>query len=341
MGKISVIGAGSWGTALAQTLAAAGNEVVIWARKPEVADAITKEHHNPRYLSGMMLSDSISATSNLRECAEHAEALVIVTPSRLMRQFAQDLCPIAEKDTPIVICSKGVEEGTGLLPVQVFEEVLGNIDRLAALSGPNHAEEVILGVPAGTVIASRSRATAHYFRDLFTTSYFRCYTSPDYVGVELCAAFKNVIAIAVGAAYGAGFGDNTAAMIMTRGMAEMSRLVKACGGDALTVMGLAGAGDLIATCTSEHSRNRSFGKALAQGATLGGFEKRTHMVVEGAVACQTICPLAEKHNVELPITTAVRSLVWEGAPIEPLAADLFKRPLTTEFWGLAEAGETH
>ena len=145
----------------------------------------------------------------------------------------------------------------------------------------------------------------------------------------------------MGAAYGFGFGDNTAAMIMTRGMAEMSRLVKACGGDALTVMGLAGAGDLIATCTSEHSRNRSFGKALAQGATLGGFEKRTHMVVEGAVACQTICPLAEKHNVELPITTAVRSLVWEGAPIEPLAADLFKRPLTTEFWGLAEAGEEH
>ena len=304
MGKIAVIGAGSWGTALAQTLAAAGNEVVMWARKPEVAEAITKEHHNPRYLSGIMLSDSISATSNLRECAEHAEALVIVTPSRLMRQCAQDPCPIA------------------------------------ALSGPNHAEEVILGVPAGTVIASRSRATAHYFRDLFTTSYFRCYTSPDYVGVELCAAFKNVIAIAVGAAYGAGFGDNTAAMIMTRGMAEMSRLVKACGGDALTVMGLAGAGDLIATCTSEHSRNRSFGKALAQGATLGGFEKRTHMVVEGAVACQTICPLAEKHNVELPITTAVRSLVWEGAPIEPLAADLFKRPLTTEFWGLDEAGET-
>ena len=246
--------------------------------------------------------------------------------------------PLVDAETPIVICSKGVEEGTGLLPIQVFEEVLGNISRLAALSGPNHAEEVILGVPAGTVIASPSEATACYFRDLFTTAYFRCYTSFDYVGVELCAAFKNVIAIAVGASYGVGYGDNTAAMIMTRGMAEMSRLVKACGGDALTVMGLAGAGDLIATCTSEHSRNRTFGKALAQGATLGGFEKRTHMVVEGAVACQTICPLAEKHQVELPITTAVRALVWEGAPIEPLAANLFKRPLTTEFWGLAEAG---
>lgn len=338
MGKIAVIGAGSWGTALAQTLASGGNEVVMWARKEEVARSITEEHRNPRYLSGVMLADAISATSDLAECSQGAEALVIVTPSRLMRQFAEDLAPLVDAETPIVICSKGVEEGTGLLPVQVFEEVLGNISRLAALSGPNHAEEVILGAPAGTVIASPSEATACYFRDLFTTAYFRCYTSFDYVGVELCAAFKNVIAIAVGASYGVGYGDNTAAMIMTRGMAEMSRLVKACGGDALTVMGLAGAGDLIATCTSEHSRNRTFGKALAQGATLGGFEKRTHMVVEGAVACQTICPLAEKHQVELPITTTVRALVWEGAPIEPLAANLFKRPLTTEFWGLAEAG---
>lgn len=341
MGKIAVIGAGSWGTALAQTLAAGGNEVVMWARKVEVAQCICEEHRNPRYLNGVMLADSISATSDLRACAEGADALVIVTPSRLMRQFAQDLSSVVGLQTPIVICSKGVEEGTGLLPVQVFEEVLGNIDRLAALSGPNHAEEVILGIPAGTVIASASDTTACYFRDLFTTSFFRCYTSHDYVGVELCAAFKNVIAIAVGASYGSGFGDNTAAMIMTRGMAEMSRLVKACGGDALTVMGLAGAGDLIATCTSEHSRNRTFGKALAQGATLAGFEKRTHMVVEGAVACQTICPLAEAHQVELPITTAVRALVWEGASIEPLAADLFKRPLTTEFWGLAEAGKAN
>lgn len=337
MGKIAVIGAGSWGTALAQTLAAGGNEVAMWARKPEVARAITKEHRNPRYLSGVMLADSVTATSDLQAAAQGADALVIVTPSRLMRHFATELAGSVQQDTPIVICSKGVEEGTGLLPVQVFAEVLGNLDRLAALSGPNHAEEVILGVPAGTVIASQSEETARYFRDLFTTPFFRCYTSSDYVGVELCAAFKNVIAIAVGASYGAGYGDNTAAMIMTRGMAEMSRLVKACGGDALTVMGLAGAGDLIATCTSEHSRNRTFGKALAQGTTLAGFEKRTHMVVEGAVACQTICPLAEAHGVELPITTAVRALVWEGAPIEPLAVELFKRPLTTEFWGLADA----
>ncbi|MEF2655446.1 MAG: NAD(P)H-dependent glycerol-3-phosphate dehydrogenase [Eggerthellaceae bacterium] len=335
MGKIAVVGAGSWGTALAQTLASTGNEVCMWARKDEVANSITTAHRNPRYLSGIVLADGIYATSDLQECVADAESIVMVTPSRLTRSFAEQLSSWVPDTTPIVLCSKGVEEGTGMVPIQVFEEVLGGIDRLAALSGPNHAEEVVLGLPAGTVIASANSDIACYFRDLLTTSTFRCYTSSDYIGVELCAAFKNVIAIAVGASYGVGYGDNTAAMLMTRGMAEMSRLVTACGGDALTVMGLAGAGDLIATCTSEHSRNRTFGKALAQGGTLEGYEQRTHMVVEGALACKTICPLAERYNVELPITEAVRAIVWENGSLEMMAAELFNRPLTTEFWGLA------
>lgn len=336
MSKIAVIGAGSWGTALAQTLAMGGNEVCMWARKEEVTRSITQDHRNPRYLSGIVLNSLISATSDLSLCVENARALVIVTPSRLIRSFANQLKPLVSDATPIVICSKGVEEGTGMVPMQVFEEVLGNVSRLAALSGPNHAEEVVLGIPAGTVIASPDHHTACYFRDLFTTDTFRCYTSDDYVGVELCAAFKNVIAIAVGASYGMGYGDNTAAMLMTRGMAEMSRLVTACGGKAITVMGLAGAGDLIATCTSEHSRNRTFGKALAQGGTLEAYEKRTHMVVEGALACKTICPLAQRYDVELPIALAVRSIVWEHGALESIAQQLFNRPLTTEFWGLAD-----
>lgn len=340
MEKIAVIGAGSWGTALAQTLAAGGNAVRMWARKEEVARCITEEHHNPRYLSGIMLHASIEATSDLAQCVDGAQAIVVVTPSRLMRSFAEKLSTLLSSETPIIICSKGVEEGTGMVPMQVFEEVLGNINRLAALSGPNHAEEVVLGVPAGTVIASPNSEIACYFRDLFTTNSFRCYTSEDYIGVELCAAFKNVIAIAVGASYGMGYGDNTAAMLMTRGMAEMSRLVTACGGEALTVMGLAGAGDLIVTCTSEHSRNRTFGKALAQGGTLEAYEQRTHMVVEGALACKTICPLAQRYNVELPIATAVRSIVWEHGALESIAQQLFSRPLTTEFWGLTDS-EAH
>lgn len=338
MSKVAVIGAGSWGTALANTLADAGNAVVMWARKTEVAESISVQHVNPRYLSANVLNENVSATVDLAECCNGADAIVIVTPSRLMREFAEQLNALLSDDTPIVICSKGVEEGSGLLPVQVFDEVLGNLNRLAVLSGPTHAEEVIKRLPAGAVIASTSNETAVYFRDLFATSYFRCYTSSDYVGVELCAAFKNVMAIAVGAAYGSGYGDNTAAMLMTRGMAEMSRLVKMCGGDAVTVMGLAGAGDLVVTCTSEHSRNRSFGFQLAQsGGTVADFEQRTHMVVEGALACKTILPLAARFGVELPITTAVRAMVWDGAPVSQLGSELINRPLTTEFWGIVEA----
>ena len=332
--KVAVIGAGSWGTALAQTLAKSGNDVVMWARKKEVAVSITDEHINPRYLSDVTLSDHISATDDLSICVKDAEAVVVVVPSRLIRQFACDLKTHLSDDIPIIICSKGVEENTSLLPVEVFSEVLGSEERLAALSGPNHAEEVILGLPAATVIASSSDKTAEFFRDLFSTSRFRCYVSNDYLGVELCAAFKNVIAIAVGAAYGIGYGDNTAAMIMTRGMAEMGRLVQACGGEAITVMGLAGAGDLIATCTSEHSRNRAFGRELAQGVTVAEYEKKTHMVVEGALACKTISPLANHYKVELPITDIVRGVVWEDIDPQSAADKLFDRPLTTEFWGI-------
>lgn len=332
--KVAVIGAGSWGTALANVLAGNGNQVCMWARKSEVAEGISEAHHNPRYLSDVELDHSIRATTDLAEALEDVEAAVVVVPSHLLRDFAERMKPIVSETLPIILCSKGVEAGTMLLPVEIFEEVLGNGARLAALSGPNHAEEVVLRIPSGTVIASSSEETAVFFRDLFASPEFRCYISSDYIGVELCAAFKNVIAIAVGISYGMGMGDNTAAMLITRGMAEMGRLVSARGGDPLTVMGLAGAGDLIATCTSEHSRNRTFGKSVAQGKTLEEYENETHMVVEGALACKTIEPLAAECGVELPITKSVRSILWDKAPIEEAAALLTGRPLTTEFWGL-------
>lgn len=332
--RIAVVGAGSWGTALAQVLATAGSQVVMWARKPEVADGITNEHRNPRYLSDSVLLPSITATTSIAECITGSDAVLVVTPSSLMRKFATDMAPYLGSEVPVALCSKGIEEGTSLLPYEVFSEVLGDSSRLAAICGPNHAEEVIRGLSSGTVIASESQDTAHVFRDLLATESFRCYTSDDVVGVELCAAFKNVIAIAVGLSYGIGNGDNTAAMLMTRGMAEMGRLVRACGGQPMTVMGLAGAGDLIATCTSEHSRNRSFGKLLAQGGSLEEYQAQTHMVVEGALACKTILPLAAKHDVELPITERVRKVVWGGeSPLE--AANLLvNRPLKAEFWGM-------
>ena len=332
--RIAVIGAGSWGTALAQVLAGNGHDVGLWARKPEVAAAINADHRNPRYLSDVVLSERIAASSSHEEVLEGACAAVIVTPSSIMRDVADRLAGLVAEDFPVIVCSKGVEEGSGLLPVEVFEAEMGNAARLAVLSGPNFAAEVIRGIPSGTVVASPDAGTAAFFQELFASETFRTYASDDVVGVELCAAFKNVIAIAVGVSYGMGFGDNTAAMLMTRGIAEMSRLVVRCGGQALTCMGLAGTGDLVATCTSEHSRNRRFGKLLAEGGTLEEFTERTHMVVEGALACRTLKTLADAYGVELPITDVVRSVVWEGADPRDVAKTLTSRPLTTEFYGL-------
>lgn len=331
---IAVIGAGSWGTALAQVVANNGHDVRIWARRQEVVDGINGEHRNPRYLTDSDLNPAIHATCSYEEAVRGADAVVVVTPSDLMRDVASALDEAVGADVPLIICSKGVEEGSGLLPVEVFEAEMGNASRLAVLSGPNHAEEVIKGIPSATVIASSSEETAAFFQDLFACETFRTYTSDDVCGVELCAAFKNVIAIAVGLSYGLGLGDNTAALLMTRGVAEMSRLAQAIGGQAITCMGLAGMGDMIATCSSQHSRNRRFGEGVARGKTLEQFREETHMVVEGALACRTIKTLSDQYHVELPITDVVRAVVWEGEDAAQAAKALANRPLTTEFYGL-------
>lgn len=332
--KIAVIGAGSWGTALAQLLAGNGHNVSLWARRSDVVSSINSKHRNPRYLSDVDLHPDVVATTSYRDALLRARAAVIVTPSKLLRGVARALADVVDADFPLIICSKGVEAESGLLPVEVFEAEMGNAQRLAVLSGPNHAEEVVRGIPSGTVIASPSDETAAFFRDVFAAPRFRAYVSRDVAGVELCAAFKNVIAIAVGVSYGLGYGDNTAAMLMTRGLAEMSRLVVKAGGEAITCMGLAGTGDLIATCTSEHSRNRRFGKMVAQGKTLEDFTNETHMVAEGALACKTIGVLAAHYGVELPITEMVRRVVWEGADPRRAGELLTDRPLTTEFYGI-------
>lgn len=331
---IAVIGAGSWGTALSQVLSSNGHDVRLWARKDSVVEGVNERHRNPRYLTDAELSPRIVATTSTEQALAGADAVVVVTPSSIMRETAHSFEGLVGKDTPIIVCSKGVEEGSGLLPVEVFEAELGNVARLAVLSGPNHAEEVVKGIPSATVIASQNEATATFFQDLFACESFRTYVSDDVCGVELCAAFKNVIAIAVGISYGIGFGDNTAALLMTRGVAEMSRLVQAIGGQAITCMGLAGMGDMIATCTSEHSRNRAFGKYVAEGRTLAQYHEDTHMVVEGALACRTIQTLSRAYRVELPITDVVRAVVWEGADAKRAARVLAGRPLKTEFYGL-------
>ena len=334
--KVAVIGAGSWGTALAQVLAGNGHQVVLWARKNEVARAINERHENPRYLSTVVLHSNISATDSMKEALQGAQAALVVTPSAHLREVADQMACYCDEDLPIAICSKGVEAKTGMLPIQVMASVMGGEERFACLAGPNHAEEVIEGQPSATVIASHHEATAQTLQELIATRTFRTYVSNDPIGVELCAAFKNVIAIAVGVSYGAGFGDNTAALLITRGLAEMSPMVVACGGEALTCMGLAGVGDMVVTCMSRHSRNRRFGEDyVAHGRTLADFERENHMVVEGAIACKTLQTLSESHGVELPLTDTVRAVVWDGADFRKAAAALIERPLKTEFYGLS------
>ena len=332
--RVAVIGAGSWGTAIAQLLAGNGHAVALWAHSPATAQAINETRHNPRYLVDSQLRDGIRATSSFEEAVAGAGAVVVVTPSKALRETAAALAGVVDEQVPVVVCSKGVEQGSGLLPAEVLADEMGGMGRMAVLSGPNHAEEVVRGVPAATVIASESGETAALFRDLFACEAFRPYTSADVRGVELCAAYKNVIAIAVGVSYGLGFGDNTAALLVSRGLAEMSRLVVASGGQALTCMGLAGSGDLVATCMSRHSRNRCFGEALAAGTTLAAYEERTHMVAEGAQACRNMGTLASRHGLELPICDAVRKLVWEGAEPAEMGHLLATRPLKPELYGV-------
>ncbi len=333
--KVAVIGAGSWGTALSQVLAGKGVNVYLWARREEVVKSINDRHVNPSYLSDAVLSENVFATTSLEEALEGAEVIVMVTPSQHVRDIATKMHDFVAADTPIVVCSKGVEAGSGMLLTQVVADVLGGEDRICVLSGPTHAEEVIFSQPSATVIAGTGKDTVTFVRDLFFTDKFRTYISEDAIGVELCGAFKNVIAIAVGVSYGMGHGDNTAALLITRGLAEMSRMVVACGGEAITCMGLGGTGDMIVTCMSRHSRNRRFGQDyVAQGKTLEDFIEDTHMVVEGAVACKTLETLSAKYGVDLPLTDAVRDVVWNKGDLIEIARALFMRPLRNEFYGI-------
>ena len=314
--NVAVIGAGSWGTALAQVAACNEHAVRLWARRDDVACGINEQHRNPDYLKDAQLSESIVASSSLPDVVEGADAIVVVVPSKFLRSTANLLQAVdVPPSVPVVICTKGVEGETGMVPMQIFEDVIGEPGRLAALSGPNHAEEIVHGIPAATVVASESADTARFFQDLLGSRTFRIYTSDDVLG-----------------SYGLGYGDNTAAMLMTRGQAEMSRLVAAAGGNQLTCMGLAGTGDLIATCMSRHSRNRSFGEALAGGITVEQYEEAHHMVAEGAQACRTLATLSNRFDVELPIANVVRSLVWEGADPASVAQTLLSRSPKPEFY---------
>lgn len=333
-GKVAVIGAGSWGSAVAGLVAAHAREVLLWAHSPVSVDYFNQTHHNPRYLVNYQLPCQVRMTSSYDEAIRGADAAFLVVPSVHLRATCAAVADALDASVPVAVLSKGIEQKTGKLMDQVAAEELGGAERICVLSGPNHAEEVCLGKPAGAVVAGRSVATCSAIRDLVISEHFRVYLSDDPVGVEVCGAVKNVIAIACGIAAGSGFGDNALAMIMTRGLAEISRLACALGAQPLTCMGLAGMGDLVVTCTSPHSRNRDFGKSFARGVSLEDYQASRHMVVEGAVAARSVLEVAERLGVEAPITRAVHALLYEGASVSEGFSQLVSREPHEEFYGL-------
>jgi glycerol-3-phosphate dehydrogenase (NAD(P)+) len=332
--RISVIGAGSWGTAVSWLLGGKGHEVSLWARESEIAAGVNESHHNPLYLPEVVLPESVRASDDVGVALQGSEAVVMVTPSIGVRQTAEAMAPHLADDTPVVILSKGVEQETLMLMTEVLVDVFGGKDRVAGLSGPNHAEEVSKGVPSATVVAAYEASVAERFQDIFMSPFFRVYTNTDVVGVELCGASKNVVAIAAGMCDGLGYGDNTKATLMTRGLAEMSRLGCALGANPLTYMGLAGMGDLIVTCTSRHSRNRGIGQFVAEGGTMEEWAGETNMVAEGAVACLSLSALGEREKVELPLTNMVRQVLYEGLDPAEAGKYLMGRTAKDELHGI-------
>ncbi|MGH9087363.1 MAG: NAD(P)H-dependent glycerol-3-phosphate dehydrogenase [Acidimicrobiales bacterium] len=329
MGAVAVVGAGSWGTAIA-SLVAARCTVVLWARSAELADAVSRTGENPRYLPGVRLPPTLRATSALAEAVDGADVVLVAVPSHAFRRVLEGMAGTLAPGVPVVSLAKGIEAGTHLRMSEVIAEVLpGN--PAGVLSGPNLAHEIVAGNPAATVVALPERALAERVQVLLHGSTFRVYTGTDVVGCEVAGATKNVMAIATGVSDGLGFGDNTRAVIVTRGLAELSRLGVALGGDAATFGGLAGIGDLVATCTSPHSRNRHVGLALGRGRRLDEVLAGMHMVAEGVGTARPLVGLAAAWDVEMPIAEQVAALIaGTTSPADALAA-LMERPAKAEW----------
>ncbi|MFF1419458.1 NAD(P)H-dependent glycerol-3-phosphate dehydrogenase [Streptomyces sp. NPDC058220] len=319
MTRVAVFGAGSWGTAFAMILADAGCEVTIWGRRREVAETINTTRTNPDYLPGFELPAGVRATTDPAEAARGAEFTVLTVPSQTLRGNLAEWAPLLPADTVLVSLMKGVELGTAKLMSEVIEEVAkAPADRVAVITGPNLAKEIAGRMPAAAVVACRDEAVAQRLQSACHTPYFRPYTNTDVVGCELGGAVKNVIGLAVGIADGMGLGDNTKASLMTRGLAETTRLGLAMGADPHTFSGLAGMGDLIATCSSPLSRNHTFGTNLGRGMTLQETIAVTKQTAEGVKSCESVLDLSRRHAVDMPITETVVDIVHNGKP--PLVA---------------------
>ncbi|MFD0694849.1 NAD(P)H-dependent glycerol-3-phosphate dehydrogenase [Paenibacillus sp. GCM10027628] len=341
--KVSVLVAGSWGTALASVLADNGKQVLLWSRNEEQVREINEKHTNSRFLQDIELSPLIVATSSLQEATQDADAILMVVPSSGMREVAAQIRPFLKKDTLIIHATKGFETGTLKRMTEVLASELPQIDadRIVVLSGPSHAEEVILKLPTTVVVAAQNLEAAEAAQDLLINSYFRVYTNPDVTGVEVGGALKNIIGLGAGLTDGLGFGDNAKAALLTRGLAEIARLGTAMGANALTFSGLAGIGDLIATGASKHSRNWRAGYKLAQGLPLDVVLEEIGMVVEGVKTTKAAYELSRSFQVTMPITDELYNVLFAGKSPKLAAQDLMGRVRTHEIEEVASGNATN
>jgi glycerol-3-phosphate dehydrogenase (NAD(P)+) len=327
--KVAVIGAGSWGTTVA-ALAAANTETVLWARRSGLADAINEHHVNDDYLAGFVLPDSLRATSDLAEAVGSADVLVMAVPSHGYREVAADAAQHLRPWVPIVSLAKGVEKSSLKRMSEVtVDEMPGH--PVAVLTGPNLAKEILAGQPAASVVAINDHTIANELQRIFNRPSLRIYTNPDVVGCEVSGVVKNIIAIAAGMAEGMGFGDNTRATLITRGLAEMTRLGMAMGGQAATFAGLAGIGDLVATCSSKQSRNNSVGLQLGAGRSIKDILGSMNMVAEGVKSSPPVLALARRYGVDMPITEQVVAVCHKGRSASDALSSLMHRSTKSEF----------
>lgn len=331
--KTAVVGSGAWGTALAICLCKNGHDVTLWVRSAEKAEEMTASRINPR-LAGVELPEKLKITADIC-CVSDKDMVVMASPSFALRQVSRKLAPYLGEDTVLVSVTKGIEQETLLRMSQVVEQETGHT--VVALTGPSHAEEVALGIPTGCVAACPDQSRAELVQDAFMSDYFRIYTSPDIVGAELGGALKNVIALCTGVTDGLGLGDNTKAMLMTRGLTETARLGVSLGASRDTFAGLAGVGDLIVTCTSVHSRNRKSGVLIGQGKSPADAMEAVGAVVEGYYATKSAWALSQKQGVDMPIVAAAYAVLYEGATAEEAVQKLLSRQKKAE---LEDAGWT-
>ena len=335
MKKIGVIGAGSWGTANAWLLANNGHQVTLWAHKETTVQSLQEHRENISKLPGVKFPDGIKVTGDLENAVKDQDVLVMAVPSIAVRATAKKMTDLVREGQIIVNLAKGIEENTLMTMSQVIEDEIPQA-RVTVMSGPSHAEEVGKGLPTTCVIGAKDKALAEYLQDIFMSPVFRVYSSPDILGIELGAALKNVIALAAGIADGLGYGDNTKAALITRGIAEISRLGMAMGAKFETFNGLSGIGDLIVTCSSMHSRNRKAGYLMGKGYSMQEAMDEVKMVVEGVYSAKAACALAAKYQVELPIITKVNQVLFEGMKAADAVNELMlrtrKEEMNSELW---------